>query len=127
LKLLVDTHLILWAANEPERLSAKAWKLIHDPNNTLLFSSASIWEVAIKFRRRGAFSVDPLDLRDQLLAHSYVELAITSDHAIATASLPLLHHDPFDRLLLAQATVEKITLITGDSKLVQYRGRVTRV
>ena len=128
MKLLVDTHLILWAASEPERLSATAWALIHAPNNTLLFSSATIWEVAIKFRRgRGNFSVDPFRLRDRLLAYNYVELPINSDHAIESAHLPLLHHDPFDRILLAQANVEKITLITGDSTLVRYGGRVKRV
>ncbi len=128
MKLLLDTHLLLWAAGEPERLSAQARKLIDTPDNELLFSAASIWEVAIKRGLgRPDFKVDARLLRRGLLDNGYSELPIVSDHVVATESLPPIHKDPFDRVLVAQATVEGITLLTTDSVISQYPGPIRTV
>lgn len=127
MKLLLDTQLLLWTAATSTRLSATAKKLICDPRNTLVFSTASIWEVAIKFTLGRSFNVDPAVLRLHLLANDYTELPISSEHAIATTRLPRLHGDPFDRILLAQACVESALLITADALLAKYKGQVKRV
>jgi PIN domain nuclease of toxin-antitoxin system len=128
MKLLLDTHLLLWAAGEPERLSKPARRLVDDPDNELLFSAASLWEVAIKRRLgREDFKVDARLLRRGLLDNGYIELPIISDHVVATESLPLLHRDPFDRILVAQATVEGVTLLTIDSLVSQYPGPIRAV
>jgi PIN domain nuclease of toxin-antitoxin system len=120
-KLLLDTHLLLWAAGQPELLSKDARALLDDPNNHLLFSAASVWEVAIK-RSLGQedFRVNPRVLRRGLLDNGYGELAITSEHAVAVELLPVIHQDPFDRMLLAQSLVEGITLVTSDPLVARY-------
>jgi PIN domain nuclease of toxin-antitoxin system len=123
MKLLLDTHLLLWAAGEPERLSTGARALIDDPANELFFSPASLWEIVIKRRLgRHDFTVDARLLRRGLLDNGYNELPIISDHVVALESLPALHKDPFDRILVAQATAEGITLLTTDSLVAQYPG-----
>lgn len=123
MKVLLDTHLLLWAAGQPGRLPAKARNLINNPENELLFSPASLWEVAIKRGLgRKDFQVDSRLLRRGLLDNGYTELPIVSDHVVAIESLPLIHKDPFDRILVAQATVEGITLLTTDSVVGQYPG-----
>lgn len=128
MKLLLDTHLLLWAAGRPERLSAKARRLLRDARNELLFSAASFWEIAIKRTLgRADFRVEPRLLRRGLLDNGYLELPVTSEHAVSLDSLPDLHRDPFDRLLLAQATVEGITLLTTDEQLATYPGPVRKV
>jgi len=127
MKLLLDTHLVLWAAGEPGRLSAPALALIDDPANDLMFSAASLWEIAIKRGLgRSDFRVDPRLLRRGLLDNGYLELPVTSEHAVAIDSLPLLHKDPFDRILIAQATVEGIPLLTVDPVMARYRDPVRR-
>jgi PIN domain nuclease of toxin-antitoxin system len=128
MKLLLDTHLLLWAAGQPAHLSARARALIKDPANQLIFSAASLWEIAIKCRLgRDDFRVDPRLLRRGLLDNGYGELPITSEHAVAIDGLPALHKDPFDRILVAQATVEGMTLLTADPVVAQYRGPVRKV
>jgi len=128
MKLLLDTHLLLWAASEPKKLSKQARTLIENPNNELLFSAASLWEVATKRGLgRKDFKVDARLLRRGLLDNGYGELPILSDHVAATESLPSLHKDPFDRVLVAQATVEGITLLTTDSLMSQYPGPIRMV
>jgi PIN domain nuclease of toxin-antitoxin system len=125
MKLLLDTHLLLWAAGEPRRLSKRARTLIDDPDNELLFSAASLWEVAIKRGLgREDFKVDARLLRRGLLDNGYSELPIMSDHVVATEGLPAIHKDPFDRVLVAQATVEGVTLLTIDSLVAQYPGPI---
>jgi PIN domain nuclease of toxin-antitoxin system len=105
----------------PKRLPAKARKLISDPSNELLFSVASLWELAIKRGLgRSDFRVDPRLLRRGLLENGYVEINVTGEHAIAVDSLPSLHRDPFDRLLVSQATVESVTLLTTDAQVAAY-------
>ena len=128
MRLPPDTHLLLWAAGQPDRLSAAARSLLDDLNNELLFSSASLWEVAIKRGLgRDDFRVDPRLLRRGLIDNSYSELAITSAHAVAIDGLPPIHKDPFDRILVAQSLVEGITLLTSDKLVAQYPGPVRRV
>ena len=128
MKLLLDTHLLLWAAGTPDLLSRTARRLLNDSDNNLLFSSASLWEVTIKRGLgRADFQVDPRLLRRGLLDNDYAELAVTSEHAIAVDSLPPIHKDPFDRILLAQAIAEGITLLTSDPVVAQYPGAVRRV
>lgn len=128
MRLLLDTHLLLWAAEKPIRLSDAARKLMNDGGNDLMFSAASFWEIAIKRGLgRSDFQVDPRLLRRGLLDNDYTELQVGSDHAIAIDSLPLLHKDPFDRILIAQAMVEGITLLTADPLIAQYAGPIRRV
>jgi PIN domain nuclease of toxin-antitoxin system len=127
-KLLLDTQLLLWAAGQPERLSKTARKLLDDPGNELLFSAASLWEVAIKSSLgREDFRVEPRLLRRGLLDNGYMELPVTSQHAVGIDGLPPLHKDPFDRLLLSQALSEGITLLTTDAPLAKYPGPVRKV
>jgi PIN domain nuclease of toxin-antitoxin system len=127
-KLLLDTHLLLWAAGRPDLLSAAARLLLDDSNNELTFSAASLWEVTIKRGLgRDDFVVDPRLLRRGLLDNGYSELAITSDHAIAVDLLPPIHKDPFDRILIAQSMVEAITLLTADPMVARYPGAVRQV
>ncbi|MEL7941249.1 type II toxin-antitoxin system VapC family toxin [Pseudomonas delhiensis] len=128
MKLLLDTHLLLWAASEPERLSVETRALIEAPENELFFSPASLWEIAIKRGLgRNDFQVDPRLLRRGLLDNGYGELPIGSGHAVETDSLPPIHKDPFDRILVAQARVEGITLLTSDALVAQYPGPVRKV
>lgn len=125
MRLQLDTHLLLWAAGSPDRLSVAARALLDDPDNELLFSAASLWEIAIKRGLGPAdFRVDPRVLRRGLLDNGYAELAITGEHAVAIDTLPPIHKDPFDRLLIAQAITEGITLLTGDPMLARYPGPV---
>ena len=119
---------MLWAAGQPGRLSAAARKLLNDPSNELLFSAASLWEIAIKKTLgREDFRVEPRLLRRGLLDNGYAEIPVTSQHAVNIDGLPPLHKDPFDRLLLAQALSEGITLLTGDTQLARYPGPVGKV
>jgi PIN domain nuclease of toxin-antitoxin system len=128
MKLLLDTHLLLRAAGEPRRLSKQARTMIDNADNEVLFSAASLWEVAIKRGLgREDFSVDPRLLRRGLLDNGYRELPIISDHVVAIDSLPPIHKDPFDRILVAQATVEGVTLLTNDSLVSQYPGPIRTV
>jgi PIN domain nuclease of toxin-antitoxin system len=128
MKLLLDTHLLLWAAGNPDLLPAAARSLLDDPENEPIFSSASLWEVAIKHRLgRADFRVDVRLLRRGLLDNGYGELPITSEHAVALDSLPSIHNDPFDRILIAQSMVEGITLLTADPLVAQYPAPIRMV
>ena len=128
MKFLLDTHVLLWAAGEPKRLSKAVRSLLEDADNELPFSAASLWEVAIKSAlRRREFRVEVRLLRRGLLDNGYSELPIVSDHVVAIEGLPPIHKDPFDRVLVAQATVEGITLLTNDPAVAQYPGPIRRV
>jgi len=128
MKLLLDTHLLLWAAGDAKQLPKAARKLIENLDNELLFSAASLWEIAIKRALgREDFRVEPRLLRRALADNGYSELAITSEHVIGIDQLPSSHKDPFDRLLLAQALVEGITLLTSDAQLTSYPGHIRQV
>jgi PIN domain nuclease of toxin-antitoxin system len=126
--LLLDTQILLWAVNQPGRLPAVARALLTNPDNDLTFSPASLWEIAIKNTLgRDDFRVEPRVLRRGLLDNGYAELPITSAHAVNIDSLPRLHKDPFDRILLAQAISEGITLLTTDAQVARYGGPVRKV
>ena len=128
MKLLLDTQLLLWAAGQPDRLSAVARRHLSNRRNELHFSAASIWEVSIKNSLgRDDFRADPHVLRRGLLDNGYLELPITGQHAANVYTLPPLHKDPFDRLLLAQAITEGITLLTTDVQVGRYKGPVRKV
>lgn len=128
MKFLLDTHLLLWAAGQPELLSKQARRLLSVPGNELLFSAASLWEIAIKRNLgRADFKVEPRLLRRGLLDNGYRELAITSAHVLELDALPAHHKDPFDRILVAQALSEGITLLTVDSVVAKYPGPIQKV
>lgn len=128
MNLLLDTHLLLWAASVPERLPRKARALLLDPANRLLFSSASLWEIGIKRGLgRDDFTVDPRRFWRLLLAHGYQEITVGSEHALLAGELPPHHKDPFDRILVAQARVEGFTLLTADRAVAKYGAPVLKV
>lgn len=128
MRLLLDTHILLWAAAAPERLSAHARARIEDAENLPVFSAASIWEVAIKSGLgREEFRVNAAVLRRGLLDNGYEELAISGEHAAAVATLSPLHKDPFDRMLVAQAITEGIILLTADDLVAQYPGPIEKM
>lgn len=128
MNLLLDTHLLLWAASTPERLSNTARDLLLDPANQLVFSAASLWEINIKRALgRSDFNVDPRRLWRMLLVSGYRELPVTSEHCVAVIDLPPLHKDPFDRILVAQARAEDLQLLTVDSAVANYGAGVRKV
>jgi PIN domain nuclease of toxin-antitoxin system len=127
MRLLLDTHILLWAA-EDRNLSRAARSLIEHPENELLFSAVSLWEIAIKAARgRDDFRIDPRLLRRSLFDNGYSEIAVTGEHALALSSLPFSHKDPFDRMLIAQATSEGLTLVTSDPAIAKYPGPIRLV
>ena len=128
MRLLLDTHILLWAAATPERLSPRTRAKIEDTANLPVFSAASLWEVAIKGGLgHEDLRVNAAVLRRGLLDNGYEELAISGEHAAAVATLPPLHKDPFDRMLVAQAMTEGIVLLTADDLVAQYSGPIERV
>jgi PIN domain nuclease of toxin-antitoxin system len=128
-RLLLDTHLLLWVvAGDAKRLSGATIALIETTENEVWFSAASVWEIVIKRGLgRQDFRVDPRLLRRALLENGYSELQIASEHAIAVEALPPIHRDPFDRMLVAQATIEGITLLTSDRTIARYPGPIQKV
>lgn len=128
MKLLLDTHVLLWAAGSPAQLPSVARTLLEDTDNELMFSAASLWEIVIKRSLgRADFQVDARVLRRGLLDNGYLELPITSEHTVFIDSLPPIHKDPFDRILIAQATVEGITLLSADALVAQYPGPIRKL
>lgn len=128
MKLLFDTQLLLWAIGFPDLLPRMARDLIADAANEVFFSSVAIWEIAIKQAlQRATFTVDAEVARDGLLRSGYRELPLKSDHALKLLALPYLHRDPFDRILVAQAISEGMTLVTADGMLARYPGPIFKV
>jgi len=126
--LLLDTHVLLWAAAEPSKLSPRGTELIGNEENRLFFSAASLWEVVIKNGLgRPDFRIDPHLLRRGLVDNGYSELPITSQHTLAVSHLPDIHKDPFDRILVAQAETEGFLLLTSDELVARYPGPVRLV
>jgi PIN domain nuclease of toxin-antitoxin system len=126
-RLLPDTQMLIWIADRQELLPRDADSLLKDEANEVFFSLVSIWESSIKFALgRADFTIEPRALRRGLLALGFLELSIVSDHVIAVSKLPHIHRDPFDRLLIAQAEVEGLTLMTTDKLLAQYGSHVQR-
>ena len=128
MKYILDTHILLWASGQSQRLPKSVKKIIDDPDNQLYFSAASLWEITIKRGLgREDFRVDPHLLRRGLLDNGYRELPITSEHAVATDSLPPLHKDPFDRIMISQALIEGFELVTSDEVVAQYSAPIKLV
>jgi PIN domain nuclease of toxin-antitoxin system len=117
-RLLLDTYVLLWLMAGNARLNSRARSLVQESDEVFV-SSASIWEIAIKWRV-GKIEEDPQVIVDQLEKAGLRELQVTNRHAVAAGRLPLLHHDPFDRLLIAQAICEPMRLLTADAKLAGY-------
>jgi PIN domain nuclease of toxin-antitoxin system len=121
-RLLLDTHLLLWAAASSARLPREARELLQDHSNDVYYSAASIWEIAIKSSlRRKDFRIDLAQLLAMLPEMGLVELPVTAAHAAGVTSLPPIHRDPFDRLLIAQSIMEPLALLTNDALLDRYR------
>tara|TARA_Y100000287_G_C13969031_1_gene232485 strand:+ start:61 stop:450 length:390 start_codon:yes stop_codon:yes gene_type:complete len=128
MQLLLDTHLLVWAMGQPERLDPALVRLLEDPVNTPVFSVASLWELVIKRGLdRPDFRLEPPLLRQALLEAGWRELPVEAHHVLVVGQLPALHRDPFDRLLLAQAQADGLLLITADQQLAQYPGPVRRM
>lgn len=120
MRLLLDTHILIWAVFEPRRLTEDARRLISDEANEKLFSVASIWETAIKSALgRPGFTVDPARLVDAARL-DFTEVVVTSAAAIRAGALPYHHRDPFDRLLVAQAIEAGARLFSVDRRLSAY-------
>jgi PIN domain nuclease of toxin-antitoxin system len=127
-RLLLDTHLLVWSVIEPNRLKPAVRQRIEDVANELLFSSASMWEIAIKAALgRADFRVAPEEIHDAVVRAGFTELAVRSNAGLRAAALPPHHRDPFDRLLVAQAEVERATLYTADRQLLAYGPHVELV
>ena len=125
MKLLLDTHILLWAAGEPQKLPVKIRKLIEDEENTLFFSAASIWEIVMKNGLgRSDFQIEPRMFRSALMDNGYLELPITSEHVLFVHDLPPLHKDPVDRILVAQSSIEGMAVLTVDQAVIDYGGTV---
>lgn len=125
MRILLDTHILIWALDSPQRLPAPVREQLSDPANDVLFSSASIWEIAIKAAQgRHDFKARPAATWRGALQAGFEELPVGSPHAVAVLDLPSLHKDPFDRLLLAQAIVCPAWLYTADRQLESYPGPV---
>lgn len=127
MKYLLDTHFILWLPIGVRGLTRTAQKLIVDPANEFLFSVASLWEIALKRARYRNFAYEPREIRRSMLENGYIEIPINSSHVFALDSLAPIHQDPFDRLLIAQAMIEQVTLLTVDATIAQYPGPIRKV
>ncbi len=128
MSLLLDTHFLIWIADDSPRLSPDVRQRLLSREGRLLFSAASLWEIAIKnSRSRDDFQVDARELRQGLLARRYEELPVTGPHALEVAALPAIHGDPFDRILVAQARCEGFTLLTADKRIARYPGPIELV
>ena len=125
MRVLLDTHVLLWALGEPRRLDAETRSTIESSDTEVLFSAASIWEIAVKSGLgRTGFAFDPAEIARAALDTGFTELTVRSNAAALVGRLPLLHRDPFDRLLVAQAIVERAILYTADKQLVPYSDAV---
>ncbi|HEX7730590.1 MAG TPA: type II toxin-antitoxin system VapC family toxin [Terracidiphilus sp.] len=125
---LLDTHFLVWILIDDSHISKAARTILTDPRNRLIFSVASIWELSIKHARRPKFiPIDPSVIRRKLLEDGYIELPISGEHVLAAGALPPIHKDPFDRLLIAQSTIEGIVLLTADKGIATYPGLIRKV
>ncbi len=128
MKFLLDTHFVLWIPVDDRHINRQARTLLRSPENQFVFSASSLWEIAIKRSlQRGDFLFDPREIRRQMVENGYEELPVLGQHAVAVDILPPIHKDPFDRILIAQAMVEGITLLTADAVIGQYPGPIRKV
>lgn len=128
MRILLDTHLLIWAVADPDRLDKKTADDLEDAANDVLFSAASIWEIAIKYRlSRPDFAHEPDEIAEAARQTGFIELPVNAAATAKVATLPPLHRDPFDRLLIAQALAEPALLYTADAPLTAYSDLVKRV
>ncbi|KVW96891.1 type II toxin-antitoxin system VapC family toxin [Thiobacillus denitrificans] len=121
MRILLDTHVLLWAVAQSSRLPQDARGLLEDPDNALFCSTASLWEIAIKAGlRRQDFVVDIPALRAAMVEMDIAELPVLGSHAEQVLKLPAIHKDPFDRMLVAQSMIEPLVLLTNDAAFVGY-------
>jgi len=122
MNVLIDTHVLIWALVKPRRLSARAMRLLTDINTGIMVSSASIWELGIKYHNGKMPEMARIfpQIQRHLIRLQARELQISHSHALMASSLPMVHKDPFDRMLVAQALVEGIPLVTDDELLERY-------
>jgi PIN domain nuclease of toxin-antitoxin system len=123
MNLLLDTHVFLWAVDNNPNLSTNAREAIIEGSNIVYVSAATAWEISIK-RAIGKLRIPESDYLEELRLHRFTPLSITTEHALAVEKLPLFHKDPFDRMLIAQTQMEKLTLVTRDQRLTEYDVRV---
>ncbi len=125
MRLLLDTHLLLWALAEPRKLGPELADMIENPDNEVLFSAASIWEITIKAAlNRPDFRISPMAVTEGALDAGFTELAVHATAAARVAGLPHHHKDPFDRLLVSQAILGELYLFTADRLLPPYTSLV---
>jgi PIN domain nuclease of toxin-antitoxin system len=128
MRFLFDTQVAIWTLFNDRRLSPAAREIVINPGNKFVFSVCNIWEIAIKRGLRSPdFQHNPREIRQYLLRNGCEELPIQSRHVVEVDSLPPIHKDPFDRILIAQAMVEGITLLTADAVIAQYPGPIRKV
>ena len=128
MNILLDTHLLLWIASEPERVPEGVLDMLMDDGVTAFFSAANIWEIAIKSGLgRSDFELDASLFRRNLLDHGYLGIDVTGAHAAHVQTLPAILRDPFDRILIAQSQLENMPLYTRDAQVAQYPGPIIRV
>ena len=123
MNLLLDTHTFLWAIDNHPNLSPEARVAITDGNNMVFVSAATAWEISIK-KAIGKLSIPEGSYLNELSVHRFTPLDITTEHALAVEHLPQHHKDPFDRLLIAQAQIENLTIVTRDPRIKQYAVQV---
>jgi len=128
LRLLIDTHVFLWLETEPERVAAATQTILEDADNELYLSVVSGWEIAIKYAigKLALPTAPPVYVPTRIARGGFHELDVTMTHALAVSGLPPHHDDPFDRLLVAQAQVEGLTLVTADERIARYPVHVLR-
>jgi len=128
MNLLLDTHIALWAIAGSPKLPYRARELIIAPKETIWVSAASLWEIAIKHALgRGDMPISGQDALGWFLESGYRILPVQAEHAVAVENLPAIHNDPFDRILVAQALVEPMRLITHDPVVARYGGAIIKV
>ena len=127
MKYLLDTH-ILWAGFDVKRLSRKAKAILENPENALYFSPISLWEISIKHEKHPEqMAVTSERVRDIAIKMGFIELPVRSRHGVDIAKLPVIHNDPFDRMLVTQARSDGICLISHDDKVIAYGESVVKV
>jgi PIN domain nuclease of toxin-antitoxin system len=125
---IVDTHILIWLSMQSSRLTQRTRSLLEDRDNKIYFSAISIFEIAVKQQlSKNDFNVDAGAVRLAMINEDYAELAVDGRHAAFVSTMPLIHRDPFDRLLVAQANVEGMTLVTGDEQIARYAGPILKV
>ncbi|MBW6423354.1 type II toxin-antitoxin system VapC family toxin [Rhizobium sp. XQZ8] len=125
MRILLDSHLLIWLVGASDRLPSEARTMIENPENVVFFSSASIWELSIKHSTgRARLALHPQVLYEQLVKHEFNEIQVTAAHGLLVASLEAIHKDPFDRILIAQSIAEGMLLLTSDETIGQYNGPI---